>query len=290
VASWNRGIRSQFGERWETVREKKKREKNLFDKECKHRFVHVAEPSDVLVYGRIVKATPSHIEVAIRTTKQKLTVSPEIVSFFSASWHSHVNWARGLFSLGETKEESKVTMQEKLAQVKEGMSSMEDSVVKRVVDSAAASDFAGVINESLAALTALLYVRFEGGSLLYNDSFAEFEVLQVAAELFGAGQNVVVQLGCVSAKNIHHHNLAVVLDLEPVHRAKKGSLVSQSSASSAVTIALRRPGKSLGVPTIVELGLSNVAVTSRGTKALSPVQMVDEIAKVRFFFFFFFFF
>ncbi len=229
-------------------------------------YTHVAEPSDVLLYGRAVKATPPHIEVAIRTTKQKLVASPEIVAFFSASWHSYSSWARKLFDLGESKEESKASLQDKLAQVKDGMSGMDDSVVKRVVESAANQDFAGVINESLSAFTALLYIRFEGGSAQYKNSFAEFEYLQLAAELGGAGQNFVVQLGSVTATNISHDNMAVVLDLHPVHRVKAGSIVSQASSSSSVTIALRRPGKQLGVPTIVELGLNNVAVTSRGTK------------------------
>lgn len=229
-------------------------------------LAHVAEPSDVMLHGRAVKATPPHIEVAIRTTKQKLVVSPEIIAFFTASWHSYSTWARHLFALGESKEESKASLKDKLVQVKEGMADMEDSVVKRVVDSAANEDIAGVINESLSAFTALLYIRFEGGSAQYKKTFAEFESLQLAVELSSAAQNLVVQLGSVTATNISHDNLAAVLDLHPVHRIKGGSIVSQASSSSSVTIALRRPGKSLGVPTIVELGLNNVAVTSRGTK------------------------
>ncbi len=240
-------------------------------------LVRVAEPSDVMLYGRAVKATPPHIEVAIRTTAQKLVVTPQVVAYLTASSHAYSAWLRSLLSLGESKEESKASLADKLVQVREGMAGMEDSVVKRVVDSAAAHDIGAVVNESLSAFTALLYVRFEGGSALYNGASAEFESLQLAAELSGAGQSFVVQLGCVTATNIHNEHMPVVMELHPVRRAKGCSLVSQAAASSSVSIALKRPGKSLGVPTIVELGLNNVAVTSRGLKTLSPVEMLDEI-------------
>lgn len=68
------------------------------------------------------------------------------------------------------------------------------------------------------------YVRFEGGSAQYKGSTAEFESLQLAMEVGAAGQNLVVQLGSVSASNITPDDVAVVLDLKPIHRSNKVSI------------------------------------------------------------------
>ena len=242
-------------------------------------LVHVAEPSDVMLYGRLVTAkekTPLHVEVSIRTSNEKLIVSDQVVAFFNSSWASYSGWARELLQLGDSKEESKESIKDKLAQLKDGMGEVEDSRLKSIVEKAADHDYAGVISESLAAFTGLLYIRFEGGSAFYHDNFAEFESFQLAAEFGSTGQEFVTQLGAVTCKNLHHDSMAVVLDLEPVRRAKGGAL---SQAESAVTLALKRPGRDMGVPTIVELGLSNVAVTSKGQRALSPLEVVGELTK-----------
>lgn len=65
--------------------------------------LHVAEPADFEVFGRVVKGTPPHLELAVRTSRQKLILSPDVMSFGSAMWASHAAWGRALFGLGEVR-------------------------------------------------------------------------------------------------------------------------------------------------------------------------------------------